>query len=105
MDNRIIDKEKISNIFDYVAYFEQEYGDLNYYFSSIFDGIFSHEEIMELLYCYDKINGLGEDVDMEEYEARYGNLSIEKHFEKLKTICKNVYYAMQDRKYKPNFQK
>ncbi len=102
---RLINKEDIKDIFDYVAYFEYKYGNLNFYFSSIFDGIFDYKELLELGYLYDKINGLSEDVDEEEYFSRYENLSFEKHLEKLKQIGKDVYYAINDKRYKPNYGK
>lgn len=102
---RIINKDKIRNIYDYIAYFEQEKGDLNFFISTIFDGLYSYDEILELIYYYEKFNGLDDDIDIEEYEARYGDIPFEDQLERIKLIFKEVYYAMQSPKYKPNFKR
>lgn len=104
MAHRRINRNEVLNIFDYIAYFEHIHGDLNFFFCTVFEGIFAYNEIIELLYLYDRINGLDKEVDIDEYEARLSCVSMELHFDKIKNICKDIHLAMQNDKYKPNFK-
>lgn len=103
MARRLIEPNSISNFFDLTAYLEYKYGDLNYYFKAVFDGIFDYEQLYEIIYLFDKIDQK-RTCTFEEYKTIYHNISLEKILEKLKLVCKNIYYVTKDKKYKPNFR-
>lgn len=104
MGERLIQPNSIRNIFDLTAYLEYKYGNLNYYFKSVFEGIFDYEQLYEIIYLFDKLNG-DTSCSLEEYKYVHKDISLEQMLEKLKLVCKNIYHATKDKNYKPNFSR
>lgn len=94
MDRRLVD------IYDFISYYEEEKGDLNLFFYYIYDNAVTYDEIMVMLYDYERMKGL--DIDYEEYYARYGDRHYEYTLEKVKMVAKDIAQAMKDKtRYKP----
>lgn len=94
---------RLNDIYDFIAYYEEQMGDLNLFFYYIYDNAVSYDEIMQMLYDYERMKGL--DIDYEEYYARYGDRHYEYTLEKVKLVAKDIAQAMQDKaKYKPRYK-
>lgn len=97
-------ERRLNDIYDFISYYEEEKGDLNLFFYYIYDGNVGYDEIMEMLYDYERMKGL--DIDYEEYYARYGDRHFEYTLDKVKVVAKDIATAMKDKsKYKPNYNK
>lgn len=85
---------------EYVNYFETQFGNLNELFYDIFQGDVSNHTLIELMYYYDCIDGL--DIDLDEYDARFGDRPFEWKLEKIKIIAKDVVTTIKNSPdYKP----
>ena len=94
---------RIADIYDFIAYYEQKVGDLNLFFYYIYDNEVSHNELMEMLFVYDKMKGF--EIDYEEYLARFGDRSFEFILEKVKVVAKDIAIAMKDKdRYIPRYK-
>lgn len=95
--------QRINDIYDFISYYEEKVGDLNLFFYYIFDNSVSYDEIMLMLYDYDRMKGM--DIDYEEYYARYGDRHYEYTIEKVKVVAKDIAQAMKDNtRYKPRYK-
>lgn len=94
---------QLKDIYDFISYYEEEKGDLNLFFYYIYDNEVTYDEIMVMLYDYERMKGL--DIDYEEYYARYGDRHYEYTLEKVKIVAKDIALAMKDKaRYKPPYK-
>ncbi len=89
----------ITNICELINHFEKRYGNLNEFFYAIYEGYVSDRVMMELMYLYDDIYGLG--YDFEEYVARFGDRPFEWKLDKIKIIATDVINTI---KHSPNYK-
>ena len=90
---------KITNIYEYINYFEVKFGNLNELFYAIFEGVVPNSIMMDLMYYYDCIDGF--DMDFDEYDARYGDRPFEWKLEKMKVIAQSIIKTI---KYSPDYK-